>query len=165
MTSKITAFSLCAITALALGAPQTFAATTTTGNLLVTATVLDTCIVTTGTALAFATISTSAATNETTPGTITIVCTATRSGLTVTLGAGGNAASSQRRMADGLGHYLPYNVHSDSGHASAVAVDGEIYNGGVTSAVPVLIPVYGQVPAGAYSAGVYSDTVLVTLEY
>ena len=138
---------------------------TTTGNLSVTATVLDTCIVATGTALTFASISPSAVSNETVPGLITVICTATRSGLSVTVGAGADAVSGQRQMNDGTNNLLPYNIFSDAGHAAPVAVGGTIYSGGITAAIPIPISVYGQIPAGSYAAGVYSDTVLVTLNY
>ncbi len=164
MSVKLKSLSLATAAALALSCGTAPAATTTTGNLVVTATVLDTCIVT-GTVLAFASVTPSVVTNETVPGQIAVVCTATRSGLKVTLDAGGSASSGQRRMYDGISHYLPYTVHSDAGHASPVAANGEIYNGGITSAIPLLIPVYGQVPAGSYSAGLYTDTVVVTLAY
>lgn len=163
MTIKFKVLTVGILSAMTLGGAQ--AATTTTGNLAVVATVLDTCLVTTGTALSFLTVGPSGVTNESTPGTIAVVCTATRNGLKVTLGGGGAAASGQRRMSDGLGNFLPYNVHADSGHAAPVAANGEIYNGGVTAAIPVVIPVYGQVPSGAYTAGIYTDTVVVTLAY
>lgn len=140
-------------------------AATATANLSVSATVLDTCQVSVVGALVFTNPSATTATNETVPGNIVVVCTATRSNITVTLGAGGNVDGSQRRMANVGGALLPYSIFSDGGRTSAVGIDGEVYNAGITAAVPVPITVYGQIPAGTYTAGAYSDTVVVTLNY
>ncbi|WP_417722386.1 spore coat U domain-containing protein [Salipiger sp.] len=141
------------------------AAESTTANLGVTAVVADTCILTAGTALAFATINTTQASNETVPGLVTVVCTATRPGITVTLGSGENASGGKRQMESTGGDMLPYDIFTDSGHSSAVAVDGKLYDGAVNAAIPVALPVYGQIPAGNYNAGAYTDTILVTLSY
>ena len=165
MTITFKGISLGLIVSATMSIGAADAATTTTANLAVTATVLDTCIVTTGAALTFVTVGPTGVTNESTPGSIEVVCTASRSALTVTLGGGGAAVSGGRRMSDGSGSFLPYAVHADSGHSTPIAVNGEIYNGAVSAAVPVVIPVYGQVPSGAYTSGVYTDTVVVTLAY
>ena len=139
-------------------------AQTATGNLIVTAGVLDTCSVVVS-PLTFATLSAVVVTNELTAGTITITCTSTHASTTVTLGGGENENAGQRRMTDGLGNFVNYNLFSDAGHSSSVAVDGNVYSGSVTAAVPQIIPVYGQVPAGSFAIGAYADSVLVTFNY
>ncbi|SLN43253.1 Spore Coat Protein U domain protein [Aquimixticola soesokkakensis] len=151
--------------ALVLAGPA-HAAETATSNLAVSAIVADTCTIATGTALSFATLDTSSISSEITPGLVTVICTASRSGILVTVDGGDNAASGVRRMATSDGEtFLPYSIMSDSGHASEISVGGELYNDGVTAAVPQIIPVYGQIPAGNYAAGNYSDTLEVTLSY
>lgn len=148
-----------------LAATAPVMAAQSTANLAVTATVADTCAITATTALAFATIDGGSVTDETVNGVLTVVCTSAKTGVTVDMAGGNNASGGQRRMSDGGTAFLPYNIHSDSGHASEVAIDGEIYNGNVSAAVPLLISVYGQIPSGSYTAGVYTDTILVTLTY
>ena len=165
MKANLTCLIAATVLNLGLTVQAGVAAVTVTANLSVVATVLDTCILTTGSALAFSTITPQSATNETVPGSIQVICSATRSSITVTLGAGSGVSSGQRRMVDGSGNYLPYTVHSDTGHTHPVAVGGEIYNGAITSAVPLNLPVYGQIPSGSYATGAYADTVLVTLTY
>lgn len=163
MIGKFGYFTLAVLAALGLSSGMALAATTT-GELAVTATVLDTCTVTTAGALSFVSVATSGG-NETTPNSITVLCTATRTGLSVALGGGGSPVAGVRRMADGIGNYLPYYTDSDAGHTSSVAINGTIYSGGITAAVAVVIPVYGQIPAGNYASGVYTDTLVVTLNY
>ncbi len=152
--------------ALALGGmAQAALAAEETGNLGVSAIVADSCIIATGTALSFATINTTAPSNEVTPGLVTVTCTATRAAVDVKIGAGDNASGGARRMKSTAGDLLPYAVYSDAGHLNAIGVDGTLYDQGITAAVPKILPVYGQIPAGNYNAGAYSDTLLVTLSY
>ncbi len=161
LTSKLSA---AAIVLLCATSQAAFAASTT-ATLGVSAIVTDACIVTAPTALVFGNPSASAAVNESIAGNIVILCTAPKTGVTVTFGAGNNAASGQRQMTDGGTGLLPYNVFSDSGHSSAVAVGGTFYSGNIPAASPVQRTVYGQIPAGSYTAGAYLDTIIVTLNY
>ncbi|UOA26193.1 spore coat U domain-containing protein [Pseudosulfitobacter sp. DSM 107133] len=149
---------------LAAAAPA-FAADPVTSNLSVSAVVLDTCTLNAATALSFASIDTGAATSQVTPGSLAVICTSSRSDISVSLGAGENASGGTRRMISTDGNFLPYSVYSDAGHSSAVGAAENVYSGDVTAAVPLVIPVYGQIPAGSYNAGLYSDTILVTLTY
>lgn len=135
-----------------------------TANLGVVAVVADTCLLAAGTALSFATINTEAASNEVTPGLVTVTCTSSKS-VNVSIGAGENENASTRRMAAAGGAHLPYTIYKDSGRSQSIAIDGELFNGSVTAATPTVLSVYGQIPAGSYSAGAYSDTLLVTLTY
>jgi spore coat protein U-like protein len=163
MLNKLTLGALGLACGAALAQPAV--AATTTGDLGVSAVVADTCILATGTALSFATVDTTTTSNQVTPGAVTVTCTATRGAITVTLDGGDNVNGSTRYMKSTNNDLLPYAVFSDSGHSEAVAPGGTIYDQGVTAAIPKVIPVYGQVPAGDYSAGTYSDTITVTLSY
>ncbi|MEQ8898661.1 MAG: spore coat U domain-containing protein [Roseovarius sp.] len=153
-----------AICAAALTTPA-LAADEATANLGVAAVVADTCILAAGTPLGFATINTQEASSQVTPGLVTVTCTASRGAITVTLDGGNNVSSGVRRMTSSGGDFLPYSVYKDSGHSESVAVNGAVYTGPVTAAVPRPILVYGQIPSGSYNAGAYSDTLLVTLSY
>ena len=136
-----------------------------TANLNVSAVVLDSCTLTAATALAFASIDTSSASNEVTPGSVVVLCTGNRTGASVTLGGGENISGGTRRMASTGGAFLPYSVYADASRSSAIASGGTLFSGNITALVPQAIAVHGQVPAGSYSAGLYSDTILVTLTH
>ncbi|KDB04123.1 hypothetical protein U879_08425, partial [Defluviimonas sp. 20V17] len=142
-----------------------FSATTTTANLSVTATVVNSCTVTAPTAIAFGPITASTTTNQTTAGVVSVDCTANQASVSVTLDGGANVSTGQRRMSDGGTNYMPYNLFSDASHTTSIAVGGTIYSGGITALTPQNISIYGQVPPGSYVAGSYTDTVLVTLTY
>lgn len=135
-------------------------------NLNVSAIVADSCIVTSTGGLVFATVNTGVASNQTAPGLITVVCTAAKSNVTIKMEGGDNEDGGQRYMKTAAGDdLLPYTVHSDAAHASAVGVNGNLYSGALSAVAPKLISVYGQIPVGNYAAGIYSDTVRVTLNY
>lgn len=159
LTSKIAAAAI----GLSAMAPSALAATATT-NLTITATVADTCIVA-ATTVAFGSLSGATDTDEATAGNISLSCTSNKTGVTVALGGGDNALGGQRRMDDGGSNYVPYNLFSDAAHNNDVAINGNIFSGNVTAAVPQSIDVYGQVPAGSYAAGAYTDTVVITVTY
>ena len=150
--------AFCAMATVATAAEET-------ANLNVSAIVADSCTLTAATALSFATINSSAASNEATPGSVVVLCTGQRTGATVTLGAGDNFGGGTRKMASTSGALLPYSVYSDAGHSSVIANGGSIYTGNFAPAVPQAIAVYGQIPPGSYAAGLYSDTILVTLTH
>lgn len=160
-TRHLVAGAFCA----AAFATPALAAEEATANLGVSATVADTCILAATTPLGFATINTQEASGQVTPGLVTVTCTASRGAITVTLDGGGSVDSGVRRMTSSAGDFLPYSVFKDSGHSESVAVNGAVYTGPVSAAVPQPIYVYGQIPSGSYNAGTYSDTLLVTLSY
>lgn len=76
-----------------------------TGNLVVTAGVLDTCTVVVS-PIAFATLNAATVANETAPGTITVMCTLSHGSATLSLGSGDNASGGSRRMTDGGGNFV-----------------------------------------------------------
>lgn len=136
-------------------------------TLNVSATVLDTCVVTAPTSLVFTSVSSSAATNDTSSGSIVVVCTAAHAAVTINAEGGDSASGGKRRMtgATVTSNKLPYDIFTTTGRTSAVAINGALYSGGIAAVAPTTINVYGQVPSGTYAADVYSDTIRVTLNY
>ncbi|MES2433311.1 MAG: spore coat U domain-containing protein [Pseudomonadota bacterium] len=134
-------------------------------NLSVTATVLDSCIVTAPTGLVFASVNTGVATNQTVQGSVAVVCTAAKSSVSVKMEGGDNVAAGKRYMKNTTNDLLPYVITSDAAHTTAVGIDGALYTGPLNAVAPNVFPVYGQVPAGNYASGIYTDTVRVTLNY
>ena len=151
---------------LAIGAPPALeAAEVASTTLTVTATVLDSCILTAPAGLVFASVNTGAVTNQSVQGTVTVVCTAAKPSVTVKLEGGDNAVASQRNMKSVANDLLPYIITSDAGHTTAVAIGGNLFSGALTAITPNIFSVYGQIPSGTYPAGIYTDTVRVTLNY
>lgn len=150
-----------------------------TSNLAVSATVSANCTVAT-TPVAFGTYdpingNASAALNG--AGTVAIACTKAAAP-NITLGLGSNASGSTRRMTDGSGNYLTYELYQQPGTAPATACS---YSGatvwGTTGSgifTPTAAPskaarsynVCGQV-AGAQdvNTGSYTDTVVATVNF
>lgn len=154
------------LVAFVAGAPLALhAAEVANTNLSVTATVLDSCLVTAPTGLVFASVNTATATNQTVQGSVSVICTAAKTSVSVKMEGGDNAAAGKRYMKNTANDLLPYVITSDAAHATAVAIDGALYTGPLNAVAPNVFPVYGQVPAGNYAAGVYTDTVRVTLNY
>ncbi|UWR24302.1 spore coat U domain-containing protein [Sulfitobacter sp. S190] len=138
-------------------------AATSTGNLNVTATVANSCSIST-TALDFSLVNIGSLTNEATAGEIEILCTATQSSTTVTIDGGQNESAGQRRM-ESAGNFMPYDIHTDAAHANNVASGGTVYSGSINAANTLSVSLYGQVPAGSYVAGSYNDVLTITLIY
>jgi spore coat protein U-like protein len=144
-------------------------AATATANLGVSATVTNNCTISTA-ALAFGSydpVVANAATNLDGTGTVSVACTKGTTA-TVGLGLGLNASGSTRRMNDGSGNFLTYEMYQDSGH---VTVWG---NAGAGLMSPAAAPskaarnftVYGQVASNQdVAAGSYSDTVVATVNF
>ena len=144
-------------------------AATATANLGVSATVTNNCTISTS-ALAFGSydpVVANASTNLDGTGTVTVACTKGTTA-TVGLGLGANATGSTRRMSDGAGSFLTYELYQDAGH---VTVWG---NAGAGLLSPAAAPsktarnftVYGQVASNQdVAAGSYSDTVVATVNF
>ena len=138
-------------------------AASSTGTLAVSATILDTCIVVVS-PLAFPNPNTSTATNDNGTSAVTISCTATKSNVNITLNAGLNFADSVRQMKSGS-NLLPYVIYKDSGRTSAVGNGDTLNDDDIVALTPSIISIYGQIPAASKPAGVYSDTVTITVNY
>ena len=148
-------------------APRATAATAT-ANLTVSATVTKNCTVSTA-ALAFGSydpVVANASANLDGAGGVTVACTrgATAS---IALGSGSNASGSTRRMGDGSGNFLSYELFSDSGRSS-------VWNSGAGALSLTAAPsraardftVYGRIAGNQdVPAGTYGDTVVATVNF
>ncbi len=151
--------------ALALAAPASYAATTTT-TFAVTATVLSSCTLVGGVPLAFGVYTPSVTSDATT--TFTSVCTTgTPYTLELSAGSGSGATFATRRMTSGT-DTLDYSLYSDAGR-STVWGDGTGGSSTVGSSGTGLVQtftVYGRIPSSAAATiGVYADTITVTATY
>jgi spore coat protein U-like protein len=131
--------------------------------------VVSNCLITTAT-VAFGSydpIVTNAASALAGTGTLTVSCT---KGTTATVGLndGANPSGGTRRMADGAGGFLDYELYQDSGHTTVWG------NSGGDLLSPVAAPsktardftVYGQVAGNQdVTAGAYSDTIVATVNF
>ena len=148
-------------------AAPVFAAAST--NLGVSATVINNCLISTS-ALAFGSydpvVGNSAADLDGT-GVVSVACTKGVSP-TIALGLGSNASGSTRRMSDGSGNFLTYELYKETGRVTVWgAAGGALLS---TSAAPSKaardFTVYGRVTAGQdATAGSYTDTVVATVNF
>ena len=155
--------------ALLLAATTSVSAATATANLGVSATVTNNCTIST-TALAFGSydpVAANASTNLDGTGAVSVACTK-GTAATVGLGLGSNASGSTRRMGDGAGNFLTYELYQDSGHTTVWG------NAGAGLLSPAAAPskaarnftVYGQVVSNQdATAGSYTDTVVATVNF
>jgi spore coat protein U-like protein len=143
-------------------------AATATANLSVTATVIQACVVTGGT-LAFGNYDPTAGANVDQTGTFQVACTKGSTGVTIGLGLGANAATSQRRMTNGT-DFLNYEIYKEGartnvwGNAGAALVS---YTP-VTTSTATTFTVYGRIPSAQTDVGVgtsYADTVVITVTF
>lgn len=162
-------FVAIALTSAVIGtlAPAASAATAT-ASLTVSATVTKNCTVSTS-ALAFGSydpVVANASANLDGTGTVTVACTrgATAS---IAVGSGSSATGGTRRMTDGAGNYLVYELYSDSGRST-------VWNTGAGALELTPAPsraardftVYGRVAGNQdVPAGTYGDTVVATVNF
>src|SRR5687768_5259232 len=156
--------TMCAV----IAAPTSVHAATATANLSVTATVINNCVISTA-AVAFGNydpVGTNAAADLNGTGTVTISCTK-GSTATIGLGLGSNASGAVRRMTDGSGNFLTYELYQEVGHSTA-------WNTGAGLLSPAAAPskaarsftVYGAVTSNQdITAGSYTDTVVATVNF
>lgn len=150
-------------------AARTVSAATANANLNVSASVASNCTISTA-VLDFGTydpVGTNAATDLDGTGTVTIACTKGASA-TIGLGLGSNASGTTRRMTDGSGNFLDYELYQDVSHSTVWS------NSGAGLLSPVAAPskasrnftVYGRVPSNQdAAAGSYNDTVVATVNF
>jgi spore coat protein U-like protein len=142
---------------------------TDASNLSVSATVINNCTINTSPAEFGSYMYDYDGNNAT--GTIDALCSASSSA-TITLGQGANAApgstdaSPSRRLSNGTGGFLNYNLYQDS---SATLIWGNTSGTGVVindSGTGVTKTVYGKIPSGQnVPAGSYTDTVVATITF
>ena len=151
---------------------------TTSGNLNVTATVVDSCTFGAGT-LAFGNYDPTAAATTPVTGTITVTCTSGDS-IGIDLGQGSNAATGSsatvplRQMKDGGTDVLAYTLFQPTASGAGGTITTTLWGATgsarfvytATGASPETINVFGQITAlQAVPAGAYTDTVAVTVNY
>jgi spore coat protein U-like protein len=109
-------------------------------------------------------------------GPTQIVCSPDVLGISIAVGPGSYAGSGatigagSRAMRNGaLAAYIPYEIYRDSGHTTAYPTSGQVT--GITvpaNGAAFALPLYGQINKTdpvALPAGMYTDTVQVTLTY
>lgn len=76
-----------------------------------------------------------------------------------------NRQGAQRRMSNGAGKYVPYNLELVQGTPALLAPNVPV--GLVIDATPLALPVRGTatLPGATAAAGIYADTVQVTLSW
>jgi spore coat protein U-like protein len=140
------------------------ASSTATGALINTATVLSACAVV-GSTIAFGNY-TSTQIDQT--GNIAVVCTnGTSYTIGLDAGAGTGATTSVRKLSGTLGGTLNYALYRDSGRTnnwgSTIGTDTQA---GTGNGLIQNLTVYGRIASAQTPlAGVYTDTVTVTLTY
>lgn len=163
----MTKISLLVAAGLLCALPQTAFAGTTSTTMGVTATVLENCTVA-ATPMLFGNVSPGSADIDTS-SQLTLLCTP-NADYDILLNSGGNASSGQRRLAQtGGAEFIPYNLFMDSNRTQPWGnTVGTNTKAGVAGATgTAMYPVYGRIPAsaGAVTAGAYTDTVTVTVNF
>jgi len=169
--SQIGTYSDTGLTATAT--PTTTGTAKTSAAISTTAAVIQFCTISTTTNIAFGAydpLTVGSATDST--GALKITCTRGNSGITLTVGPGGNAASatapSTRAMA-GVAHgdFISYDIFETAAYATRYPTTpvAQSIAGGITT--PSAISLFGQIPAAPQDVSVdtYSDTVLTTVNF
>lgn len=135
-----------------------------TGALPVSATVINTCKVSSGNAMAFGNYDPMASSDNTAMGTFTMHCTSgTNATILLDQGAHAVKGSLTREMANG-GDLLRYQLYTTS--SGSTVWDSKSGVSQVANGTAQTITVYGKIPRGQVVApGTYADTVVITLSY
>lgn len=98
-------------------------------------------------------------------GRLNVACDPSVNGFTVTIDGGAHGDGTTRRLSNGR-QTLPYQLFVDAAGNQSYSI-GQQHNFAVTSGTQVPIPVFGSVVANtrAVPAGVYTDTLTVTLDW
>jgi spore coat protein U-like protein len=99
-------------------------------------------------------------------GAVVVACTRGATA-TVGLGGGSNASGATRRMGDGAGNFLSYELYSDSGRSTVWnAGSGTLALTAAPSRTARTYTVYGRVAGNQdVPAGTYGDTVVATVNF
>lgn len=140
---------------------------TSTGSMPVLATVLEACTIT-ATPMLFGNVSPGSG-NIDTSATVALVCTP-NADFDILMGNGSNASSGQRRLANtGASEFISYGLFQDSAYTQSwgSTIGTNTLSGTAGALGVVSYPVYGRIPSSAapVSAGAYSDTVTVTVNF
>ena len=147
-----------------------------TGSLDATATVANSCSISSVTAIAFGTYDPAVA-NASSPldaaGAINVLCTK-GGAFQVQLDQGANADAAStclapvRQLKDANGDLIKYDIYSDTGRATAWACDvsNQVAQTSASASAPTNLATYGRIPpAQDVPAGSYSDTVTITVSF
>jgi spore coat protein U-like protein len=140
-----------------------------TASLTVSATVTNNCTITTA-ALSFASydpVVGNATANLDGTGRVTVACTR-GAAPTIGLGTGSSSSGSARRLADGTGNFLSYDLYQDSGRSVAWSNTGTglLTTTAATSKAARDFTVYGRIAGNQdVPAGSYTDTVVATVNF
>lgn len=161
---KLIAFA--AVAAAVSASAPAFAATDT-DTMLVTANVVNNCVVT-ASPMAFGTLATLGTANIDTSATVSLACTP-NAAFDVSMDVGLNNSTGQRRLVNGgdATQLIPYGLYSDAARTTAWGSSvGSTVSGTAVGGVANLTA-YGRIPstAAAVTAGTYSDTVTVTVTF
>ncbi|PKA68358.1 spore coat protein U-like protein [Pseudomonas baetica] len=98
-------------------------------------------------------------------GKLNVACNPSVTGFTVTIDGGAHGDGTTRRLSNGR-QTLPYQLFLDASGNQSYSI-GQQHNFAVTSGAQIPIPVFGSVVANtrAVPAGVYTDTLTVTLDW
>ncbi|MCU1748846.1 spore coat U domain-containing protein [Pseudomonas sp. 6D_7.1_Bac1] len=100
-------------------------------------------------------------------GALSILCSSgTTPSVTVSAGShDGLSTGGTRALADGAGNFVPYDLYTDSGHTTLLAIGGVI-NLAASTGVAQTVNIYGKaVGKAGLPAGTYTDTVTVSLTF
>jgi spore coat protein U-like protein len=150
-------------------APLALSAADATASLGVSASVSNNCTVSTA-ALTFAAydpVVANASANLDGTGRVTVACTK-GAAPNIALGSGSSASGGSRRLSDGSGNFLTYDLYQDSGRSVAWAATGA----GILTPSPATtkaardFTVYGRIGGNQdVPAGSYADSVLATVNF
>ena len=77
----------------------------------------------------------------------------------------GQASGGARALADGAGHFVPYDFFTDTGFSNLLAIDGTI-SLATSTGVAQTVNLYGRaIGVAGLPAGTYTDTVAVELTF
>jgi len=159
---------LSALGAVGLMASAPAMAGTSDGSMIVSATVLDNCTII-AQPMSFGALTDVGSANVDTTATLALECTP-NADFFVSMNNGANADGSVRRMKNAAGdEFLPYEVYSDAARAQRWGVtEGTDTVAGTASVLgTATLTAYGRIASGTSSpsAGVYTDTVTVTVNF
>jgi spore coat protein U-like protein len=103
-------------------------------------------------------------------GSVTVSCKGAKHGLdpiSVSLSSGNSGSFQPRKMFRGF-ETLDYNLYLDPGNTQiwGNGTGGSLRYNSVASNGPITLNIFGRIPAGQdISAGTYSDTIVVTLDF
>jgi spore coat protein U-like protein len=103
--------------------------------------------------------------NDEVSGKLNVACNPSVTGFTVTIDGGTHGDGTTRRLSNGR-QTVAYQLFVDASGNRSYSI-GQQHNFAVTSGAQIPIPVFGSVVANtrALPAGVYSDTLTVTLDW